>query len=342
METTKTRKKTHKLTEEEKLDLMNYIEANEKDHTYTNTELAEMFDISYATLSIYKSLVRKKTDNKDTEVVVKKDEEKVNRKFGVVKVINSDATPYVTNFDEKFGIDTFAGKMKYYTHHGDCVEVGLVNNRHDIPVKNYIFNDSLSEELMFDYAEQEKIVQDFIDKHCTYKKKIILYATGLQSALSSVIKICIQNNIDISIKHYNAESKSYILQPLIGTFENNIIDPFFDLSQCKHGLFFYKCTQKELETYDGTFYSIKFADLDDLDSSTDKNKKDSGHILVKNYEDIFDILPTMIKSMMTHYNQRLAIYVNKCYIKDGSFRFGFCFSKNYSSNLSKEWYNNMR
>lgn len=254
------------------------------------------------------------------------------RSHDAIKIVHTDATPYVTDFDKKFGIDQFADKMTHYKSHSDCIEVGLINNRHDIPVKNYIFDDSLSQDLMFDYNEQERIVQEFIDKHCMVRKKIVLYATGLQSALSSVIKICLKNNIDISIKHYNAESKSYILQQLSGSFDSNI-DPFFELSQCKHGLFFYKCSQKEMETYDGTFYIIKFTDLKELDCPTDK--KSSGHIIVKNYEDIFDIFPTMLGEMMRFYNQRFAIYMNKCYIKDNTFRFGFCFSKNYSSNSSK-------
>ena len=329
---TKTRK-YHALTENEKIDLMNYISDNEKEHLYSNKDLAEMFDVSLGTIRIYKKLVRK-NNSEDTEVVVedeKSDEIEINH--DIIKIVNMDATPYVTDFDKKFGIDLFSNKMTHYKSHSDCIEVGLINNRHDIPVKNYIFDDSLSSDLMFNYEEQERIVQEFIDKHCIIKKKIVLYATGLQSALSSVIKICLKNNIDISIKHYNAESKSYILQQLSGTFDINV-DPFFELSQYKHGLFFYKCNQMEMETYDDTFYIIKFSDLKELNCPTDKT---SGHVIVKNYEDIFDIFPTMLNKMLRLYNQALAIYINKCYIKNGSFRFGFCFSKNYSSNLSKKY-----
>lgn len=325
------KRRYHKLTENEKIDLMNYISDNEKEHVYNNKDLAEMFDVSLGTITIYKRLVRN-NEAEDTEVVTDEEKNETKTCHDIIKIVNTDATPYVTDFDKKFGIDLFANKMTYYKSHSDCIEVGLINNRHDIPVKNYIFDDSLSSDLMFNYEEQERIVQEFIDRHCMVKKKIVLYATGLQSALSSVIKICLKNNIDISIKHYNTESKSYILQQLSGSFDINA-DPFFELSQCKHGLFFYKCTQREMETYGDTFYIIKFSDLRELNCPTDK--KSSGHIIVKNYEDIFDIFPTMLNDMMKLYNQALAIYINKCYIKDRSFRFGFCFSKNYSSNLSK-------
>lgn len=329
MEAEKTRKKVHRLSESEKNELISYIQANEKDHTYSNNELAEMFEISLSTITYYKALVKK---NDNTKVSVKEKEDVSKNNKGIIKIENNDATPYITEFDKKFGLDEFANKMTHYKHRSACIEAGLINNRHDIPVKNYIFNESLSQELMFDYDEQERIVQNFIDKHCMVKKKLILYTTGLQSALSSVIKVCLKNDIDLSIKHYNASSKSYILQELSGTFED-ITDPFFDLAQSKNGLFFYKCTQKELENSEDTFYVIKFTDLDGLECEMKRTKE--GHIIVKNFDDIFDILPTMVKSLIYYFNQRLAIYVNKCYIKDGTFRFGFCFSKNYSSNSAK-------
>lgn len=67
------KRKYHKLTENEKIDLMNYVSDNEKEHVYTNKDLAEMFDVSLGTIGIYKQLAKKNNTEDNNDVTVEEE-----------------------------------------------------------------------------------------------------------------------------------------------------------------------------------------------------------------------------------------------------------------------------
>lgn len=61
-------------------------------------------------------------------------------------------------------------------------KVGLCSDRHDMPVTDFIFTSPVSQSLMFDYAEQERIVNDWIDTHVIsangeYIQGVLCYTT---------------------------------------------------------------------------------------------------------------------------------------------------------------------
>ena len=62
-------------------------------------------------------------------------------------------------------------------------EVGLISDRHNIPVGQYIF-DIFTQEMMFDYDEQYRIAQKFLDEYIGFNENripnrdLIVYLTG--------------------------------------------------------------------------------------------------------------------------------------------------------------------
>lgn len=106
------------------------------------------------------------------------------------------------------------------------LECGLVKGRHNsIPTDLFVFNKSLSEELMFDYDKLDRICTEFIHNHIDFSsgepdKSIILYATGIQCAISSFIKICQELHISLTIAHYNFSSGEYFEQEIFNYEED--------------------------------------------------------------------------------------------------------------------------
>lgn len=122
------------------------------------------------------------------------------------------------------------------------LEVGLINGRHENPVDLYIFNgkdnpkeDVISDELMFDYDEQYHIIDEFITDHVEVEiggesrfKDIVAYVSGLVCISASLINVCKDNGINLTLKHYNKSlteklgKDTYSDQVLIEDGENNI------------------------------------------------------------------------------------------------------------------------
>lgn len=64
------------------------------------------------------------------------------------------------------------------------LKVGMIKDRHDLPVNKFIFNEAFDSDLLFDYGKQEKIVEEFIKKNIRFvngipEKPLAVYATGL-------------------------------------------------------------------------------------------------------------------------------------------------------------------
>lgn len=117
------------------------------------------------------------------------------------------------------------------------INVGLINGRHDNPVNMYIFNgeetpteDAITDELMFNYDKQESIIYDFIFKNVAVKKygkdmykDIVAYTSGLVCIPASLIKVCKDNGINLSLMHFN---KSATEKFGVDTYSEQIIESY--------------------------------------------------------------------------------------------------------------------
>ena len=160
----------------------------------TYSDLAELYEISYSSVSRIISSYRSLVEDKKENVVILN-----NNVFDPKKIIVVDDTT--------------------------SVKLGLVADRHDMgPINDFVF-ESLDETLMFDYARQYVIAEEAIKKHIDGgNKSLVIYATGLQSALTTVIKVCNDLNVPLTIMHYNTKEHTYIPQ-IVSESPNKLIIP---------------------------------------------------------------------------------------------------------------------
>lgn len=92
------------------------------------------------------------------------------------------------------------------------VELGLVENRHQLPVADYIFSEG---DISFPINPNDLLSiasKKFNNLGLTpYKDiRIIVYATGLTPALTAVIRLCFTRGFFLTVKHYDKETGDWI------------------------------------------------------------------------------------------------------------------------------------
>ena len=156
---------------------------------------------------------------------------------------------------------------KEYNHrelyHNNYIECGLIKNRHPIPVKLFIFNNSLLDNQILDYEYLDKIINNFIDKHINFDdngkaiSSLKVYTTGLQSALTSVIKICSERQIGLEILHYNPVKKIYTVQKVFQFDNLDLNDIIYLKKGYENIIYLYKCNINDLKNAN-EIYECKF------------------------------------------------------------------------------------
>lgn len=127
------------------------------------------------------------------------------------------------------------------------VYLGMINNRHEMPVEKYIF-EPISQKLMFNYDEQYQIAKNRILSEVNFidgvaQNSIIIYVTGLTCVLATIIKVCEDLKINLTLLHHNAVSRTYIPQVVFNHFpkpNNNCPDVLNKIS--RRNMYTYNCT----------------------------------------------------------------------------------------------------
>lgn len=119
-------------------------------------------------------------------------------------------------------------KKKYYHKYDDnIVRVGLIKDRHSMPVQEYIFDKVIN---VFDYEYMTNVVNSFLRtrmdieitegialNQCDLKtvpiikgkKKLVVYVTGLTSATAEVIKWCAKHGVSLTLMHFDYSTGGY-------------------------------------------------------------------------------------------------------------------------------------
>lgn len=174
---------------------------------------------------------------------------------------------------------------------GSSLICGLVAERHDMPsnVGLYIFEKQLSGSLMFNFDEQYEIAKKFIIEHVFENndkpiKDLIVYCTGIQSALASVIRAAYDLRVNLILAHYDAYNKKYKHQLMWGGFteESPINDKIVKLINTCTSYRYYNCKYQDIDdtlftvTYNGSngikkiFVCASIGDMYDLYLNTIK------------------------------------------------------------------------
>lgn len=207
--------------------------------------------------------------------------------------INSSMPDYAVNdFDSLLSF--VKSRCEVVNNKTNKLEVSMVAERHNMPIDEYIFTKSLSPELMADYAQQEKIVEDYIKTNIKFvngipDRDLVVYATGIQSVLAAIIKVCLKLKVNLDVKHYyyyDNGKEEYLTQTIFDKF-TSLSDKDYKINKINwlsklytnDKLYFYGCTQDDfLGIVNGKkFYVISFNNGTTL--------RDSHHIICKTYQD---------------------------------------------------------
>lgn len=295
------------------------------------------------------SKIKELYDEKEIEDIMKRAKSKNNHQKSMMRDIFQKAieTEAITKSKEKekeviesnpdleylFGIKTSelvvptSENNKYFP----CV---LVADRHDINISTSIFESALSEDLMFDYEQQESIVRDFLYEHEIKKnnKGLMVYVTGKQSALACVIKVCFDDEIDLILKHFNTDTKKYHTQIIRGEkVKKTKSDELFEkLTKSGKKMYLYNCKEEDLEP--GTdLYGITLNKFNDKTATITYN---AGIILCTNQTDMWKMYSRAIEQVNSPdiiNNYYCGVFAANCMITpENMFVWGSNISKGYN------------
>ena len=226
-----------------------------EDYTDTDTpvkEIAAKYNI--AASSVYYVLKRMDVPLRDSKKAVpKKKKNKTKEETKKIEVVESTPSKPKSKFSN-IGM-------------GRSLVCGLVSERHEMPanITLYIYERYLNSNLMFNFDEQYRIAREFIIEHIFENsmpvKDLIVYCTGIQSALAAVIKAAYDLGVNLILAHYDAYNKKYRYQLIWGDFTkespiNNKVIRFINVSESYQ---YYNCTYIDL---DDTLFVVTFSNSD--------------------------------------------------------------------------------
>lgn len=215
----KQRKKYTTLTEEDVKMIIDLMKDGQ-----SNPDIADLFGVSSSTIS------RIRVKNNLALRVRKKAEEPKPAKE--TKII--DHSQIVNNIKPEFNI----------------IRVGLIEKRHSMPALNFIFKE-INPDNMFEYDKLDNIVRNFILNNIRFENgtavdTIMLYCTGMTCALASVIKVTGLMNVNLVLRHYDKDSKTYKIQPIWTNFGSVRLGEFVDILSGSTNACTYKCNIEDL------------------------------------------------------------------------------------------------
>lgn len=150
---------------------------------------------------------------------------------------------------------------------GQSLSCGLVSERHNMPtnVNAYIFEKYLNTNLVFNFEEQYAIARKFILDHIFEGgkpvKDLIVYCTGIQSALASVIRAAYDLKVNLILAHYDSYNDKYRYQLVWGDFtkDSPITNKLIRFINVSNTYEYYNCNYHDL---DDTLFVVTFNNAD--------------------------------------------------------------------------------
>lgn len=292
------------------------LELYENGKTYR--EISEITGASHGVIGYYlkkfnmiehRKQKKSKTANKATETVSKENTTQKKEKISL---------PVIS--EEK--------KSKTVIETTPVLEVGLIADRHDIPVSEYIFNRTIDERLMFNYKQLDNICKSFIENKIGFKedsegkkipeKNLVVYVTGLTCALASIIKICAEYKVNLTLKHFNNNNEKYESQVIFDTFNVTKVDKLFSRF---NKVIFSDCTFDEIEKQ--YFYVINL-----IEYTENTNKPNLTLYLFKDLENVWKEFGNIVIEIMKEKGvSKKSIFVEECIIKNDELFFSTTLSK---------------
>lgn len=324
----KHRGRGHGLNEETILSIVSDVESG-----MMATHVARKYNVSWTTVDKYCKqfgvvAVKGKPGKKPNTITITDSTKTVeDEKRDVVKA--EVPTPVVKDDAAEINISsaTSVKKVKFLK----TIRVGLINDRHDMPVDKYIFDDVPNNRL-FDYDWYDKVAYDWLSNNVSFGDALIVFCTGLTAAVTSVQKQCEKLNIPLTFAHFNIETRGYCYQKITG---DDVVIGEDDIELVSDINFSRVYSNLDYVTLvDCTIDSInqkkKFYSICCQDMAADKISMIATSF-VDNFESIWKVYPKYIQKSLMTMNKKLAVFINENLIHDdGYIEMGRAISKHYN------------
>lgn len=203
-------------------------------------------------------------------------------------------------------------KFNRYSASIPTFSCGLSYSSKQMPVKDYIFKDNIKN--IFDFATLEQTIISFLNEHKVLvngvvKQNLEVYNYGLPMCLTSLIKVCNENRINLTIYHYNQETYKYIPEIVFNQFgqSSNKFSGMFHQDQVNHDIYI---QDKDDMDFDGRFYIVRYK----------KNTTIDGYIF-KDLGDLFNHLKSINDETMKVSNKdfNVSIFVEEGHIENSKY-----------------------
>lgn len=250
----------------------------------------------------------------------------ISKKFNIkTEVVDDVCKEYgvtINTSEQETGI---LDKCELITDEFPDVICGLVENRHEIPVTEYIFREAtgkgISEDLLYDYNKQLAIAEDFIKTHIAWdengipRNELVVYVTGLTSVLASVIKVARKMGVNLTLKHYSARLGMYVSQIIWDDFSvnrghKNVMFKNW-LRQQFTKVYRYNFNDDDFDT-ERTVFIVRKMNMDKSDDYLDRREI----FIVDTYENAINLFAELLKSISNDSDQ-YKINISNAKIKDG-------------------------
>ncbi len=205
----------------------------------------------------------------------------------------------------------------------------LFSERHDVPyVDEFIYESGFTDAQFTNYEFQYNKAKEFLKK-VPEDKTLIIYCTGCQPALASVIKACFDEKRNLILKHYNGITKKYDSQIMWSQFaelpkETSLYDKF------KFNLYTYD-TDIEKLIDDGKGYTITVK-VTDPDTG---QIKDHANLLFDTEEKGWAVYPTLVSSIndssLGNTRNVTSLFFTEFTLTETDILFGQVYSKSFNT-----------
>ncbi len=290
-------------------DILKIIELTEK--KYTRSRISKIMKTSTATIIKYQKEFGIYEPCESYTVNIKTGKNVTNNTSVVSKTEQNESSKTINN-DPQI-------KITVISDDDNIIKAGMIKDRHIIPCNTFIF-ESLKDYEIFDFDKMDETVSEFLDSNIRVtenengelvgSKALHVYVTGLTSALSSLIKVCFEKKVNLTLLHYNHSNNTYMPQTIWNNFMKESEEK--SIFKNKGSLTFYNCDLESLRN--NNFYLITIVNFKPRGQEEDKTED---MIVFDDYSFVWPYYGNLINDIMKDTKRKIGIFADLCSLKDG-------------------------
>lgn len=320
----KARKPKTLLTEEKKKEIAGYAYTLIQEKKYKSLkQIGDKFGIANET--VRKVLLEYGVSTPNTKTVVNISptslEKAISKDYGNVEETVVTPPPVPVVVEQTTGKETFVGAEKVDVSR--VVRCITCSERHSMPNLKDIFGTAVSSNEMFDFVKLQTKAEDFIKANITFNNgkaldSLELYITGLTMLTTAVIGACNKLQVNLTIMHYDRDTRSYKPQPMFSNF-GIMSEPSPILTYLKGykdfgAAYQYGCNLFELH---GNFFMISIKYFEQLSGTVPKK---SDYIFTDSFEDSYILFGNTCKEVKNK-KGRVQVQLMNAKIENGIFSY---------------------